>query len=696
MTTLVMKAGSKVVGGSDSSFVSGPVNKIGNTEFEFPVGKENAYRPLKISAPTTSTHAFTAEYFNQGQPFGENLDTTLAYIDDCNYWNLTRNVGSSEVFVTLSWESGECPVKDTTYLKIANWYDDNWNDLEHGNITGNYSIGKMTTMNKLTEYGNLAWSYDLSMLSGISPEQYSKGFGFVENLGQVLGTDTLSHTEVLFYGDAGNTALYIQDSIFSYIFEKSHTDTSLNYSRLDSLYRIDLRLLDQNPEYEIQAFDTSQGTRNYFLGQLGTNVTHALSYQEVRIKNCYDGIDLAFNSNDGFKFYVDSDADLSDIKFYYQGNDSVQSTDGIISIYTLFGIKKYSAKSYEYVDGQWSPTDIVINLEDSLISFTIESENRNVPIIISIGIPNFATPVHGPQNKLKWSTYCGGGGNVDELFKDVVIDVEDNIYVVGESIALNFPVTINVVQTINVGDYDVTVFKFKSDRSIDFCTYLGGSIGDFANGIAIDENKNIAIVGGTTSPNFAPCNPPCTGYSQAVNGTLMSNSFISILNAIGEDLLMSTYYSGSSPSSAAKVAFDNANNLIVIGKTAGTIPLPTPNSGFYQDHNGSDDVFIAKFDNAYELVWATHFGGSEAEDVNGLVIDAVGNIYFMGSCLGESTSNLGSPCVANTSAEFPICEPNVGNPFYKVILLQVNGMDLFVNSELIIFFIGQLYLVEVI
>ncbi len=86
LSTFTMKAGSKVVGGSDSSFVSGPMKKIGNTEFEFPIGKEDFYRPLKISAPTTSTHAFTAEYFNDPQPFGENLDTTLAYIDDCSYW----------------------------------------------------------------------------------------------------------------------------------------------------------------------------------------------------------------------------------------------------------------------------------------------------------------------------------------------------------------------------------------------------------------------------------------------------------------------------------------------------------------------------------------------------------------------------------------------------------------------------------
>jgi hypothetical protein len=44
-------AGSGAMDASNSSFVSGPVKKVGDTAFEFPVGKGGHYRPLGISAP---------------------------------------------------------------------------------------------------------------------------------------------------------------------------------------------------------------------------------------------------------------------------------------------------------------------------------------------------------------------------------------------------------------------------------------------------------------------------------------------------------------------------------------------------------------------------------------------------------------------------------------------------------------------
>ncbi|MBK8414870.1 MAG: hypothetical protein IPL22_10485 [Bacteroidetes bacterium] len=89
----------------NSSFVSGPVKKVGNAAFEYPIGKEESYLPLTISAPATTSSEFVAEY--KIDSLGINTgakDTTLGYVFRDRYWTLNRTSGSSSVYVTLTWD----------------------------------------------------------------------------------------------------------------------------------------------------------------------------------------------------------------------------------------------------------------------------------------------------------------------------------------------------------------------------------------------------------------------------------------------------------------------------------------------------------------------------------------------------------------------------------------------------------------
>ncbi|HOS47382.1 MAG TPA: hypothetical protein PLG57_02040 [Bacteroidia bacterium] len=118
---LTLKAVATVSGGSLSSFVTGPIKKIGNTSFKFPVGKGVDYRPVTISAPSILTDAFTAEYFNSAQTNGSTKDTSINYISDCNYWNVTKTTGSSNVALTFNWYKSSCDVFDIDSTKLARW-----------------------------------------------------------------------------------------------------------------------------------------------------------------------------------------------------------------------------------------------------------------------------------------------------------------------------------------------------------------------------------------------------------------------------------------------------------------------------------------------------------------------------------------------------------------------------------------------
>ena len=109
---LVINNNATAVDAGNDSFVDGPVRKIGNQAFTFPVGKPitgtspqiGGYRRLTISAPGDAADAFTCEFYT-GSAFnlGSTLTAPLKNISGCEYWRLDRDFGNSPVNVTLSW-----------------------------------------------------------------------------------------------------------------------------------------------------------------------------------------------------------------------------------------------------------------------------------------------------------------------------------------------------------------------------------------------------------------------------------------------------------------------------------------------------------------------------------------------------------------------------------------------------------------
>ncbi|MBA3971202.1 MAG: hypothetical protein H0X46_03510, partial [Bacteroidetes bacterium] len=123
-----------ILGGSDSSYVSGPLKKIGNIAFTFALGDtllaSGAYHPLGITAPSTATDAYTGQYYSTNQTYGDSLQVdSLQYISDCEYWNLTRNAGSSTVVPTLSWNSNSCNIDNYEDLRVAAWDGSEWKSM---------------------------------------------------------------------------------------------------------------------------------------------------------------------------------------------------------------------------------------------------------------------------------------------------------------------------------------------------------------------------------------------------------------------------------------------------------------------------------------------------------------------------------------------------------------------------------------
>lgn len=135
---LTLNNGATSTAGSDAGFVSGPMKKIGNAAFTFPLGETsggaNYYHPLSITAPSSGTDAFTAEYIATGYPNDSIMVDSLQYISDCEYWVITRNAGTSNVTATVGWNVNSCVLSNFADMIVAQWDGTKWASLGSSDI----------------------------------------------------------------------------------------------------------------------------------------------------------------------------------------------------------------------------------------------------------------------------------------------------------------------------------------------------------------------------------------------------------------------------------------------------------------------------------------------------------------------------------------------------------------------------------
>lgn len=126
--------------GSDISHVNGTVKKIGDETFTFPIGDGIKVRPAGISAPALITDEFTASYSHTSPTFGI-IGAGLHHISQIEKWQINRIIGTSQPFVTLSYETPYSGgISTLSDLRVASLISGTWTN-KGGNATGNLISG---------------------------------------------------------------------------------------------------------------------------------------------------------------------------------------------------------------------------------------------------------------------------------------------------------------------------------------------------------------------------------------------------------------------------------------------------------------------------------------------------------------------------------------------------------------------------
>jgi hypothetical protein len=143
------------------------------------------------------------------------------------------------------------------------------------------------------------------------------------------------------------------------------------------------------------------------------------------------------------------------------------------------------------------------------------------------------------------------------------------------------------------------------------------------------------VTGHTESTDF----PTNGGFDTTHAGP--TEAFVVKVAASGSALDWASYLGGSSVDRANGVTVDSGGNVYVTGRTQ-SMDFPTT-GGFDTTYGGQSEGFVTKIaQGGASLVWSSYLGGSSADEVVDMTVDAAANVYLVGGTQSADFPTLGA------------------------------------------------------
>ncbi len=267
----------------------------------------------------------------------------------------------------------------------------------------------------------------------------------------------------------------------------------------------------------------------------------------------------------------------------------------------------------------------------------------------------------------------------DDARSEVIIDGSNNIYLASCTKSSNFPTTPGVIKPNFTAKQDAVVLKLNPNcNGVLWSTYLGGSEDDASYVLALGNNNNLYVAGGTGSSNLTGISGSGVISSSSAGG--VCDGFIIELSNDGSTAIRGTYLGTTSADQVYGIQTDKNGNIYVMGTTEGAWPVI--NAAFV---NPGSKQFVSKIKpDLSDYIYSTVFGsGSTLPNISptAFLVDRCENVYVSGWG-GISNTKTGYP---NSSTKgMPVTSDAIkattdasGSDFYFIVIKKDAASQLY-------------------
>lgn len=456
--------------------------------------------------------------------------------------------------------------------------------------------------------------------------------------------------------------LFLEKQGFTYSFsdEGKHYDHGHDHDHEENdasrYHVVKTHFLGSNPDAPFEEISPSPFYENYFLGNDTTKWKHHITaYNEIKYLALYNQIDLhIYQSNATLKYdyIIDVGGDPNEIKVQYEGQDDIRIENGALVVTTSLGeFSESKPFAYQQIGMLKQRIECEYLLEGNIVSLIFpDGYDTDLPLII--------------DPELSFSTFTGASSDNWGMTAcpDINGRLIGAGIVFGDGYPTSAGAYDGSFNGGAV-DIGITKFN-SDGSGILFSTFIGGNGSETPHSLVVNDDNQLYIMGATSSDNFpvggsAYQNVNNGGGSAIIDGINFlggSDIFIIKLTPNGDGFLGGTFYGGNgfdgiseggTAEASMTVAYNYGDQLrgeIILDDASNVYIASTTRSsnldivgGFDGSLAGAQDAVVAKFNpNLSNLLWSTYLGGSNLETGNSIQVSSTGDIFVAG---GTSSTN---------------------------------------------------------
>jgi hypothetical protein len=237
-----------------------------------------------------------------------------------------------------------------------------------------------------------------------------------------------------------------------------------------------------------------------------------------------------------------------------------------------------------------------------------------------------------PNGDFRWADTWGGSGS--DFAAAVAVDSTGNVHVTGwYTYTADFDPGPDVDEHVSAGSDDAFISKFTSAGEFIWARTWGSSYQyatDRGSSVATDLSGNAYVCG--FFEGTADFDPDEEVFELSTTGGY--DVFLTKLDSSG-DFVWARSWGAADTDWGWSVALDGSDNVFATGVFMDLVDFD-PGSGTCELKSvGDHDVFLSKFDQNGDFLWARAWGGDYADSGESVATDAMGNSYIAGYLLSD-------------------------------------------------------------